>query len=145
MCGIAGIVDFENDMLNECATLAAMMDAVSHRGPDSAGTFLTHQAALGHRRLTVVDPAGGSQPMTRSIGTNTYTIVYNGELYNTPEIKQELTEQGHRFFSHSDTEVLLMSYVEWGPSCVERLNGIFAFAIWDEKNSAYSWRVTEWA
>ncbi len=133
MCGIAGIVDFENDMLNECATLAAMMDAVSHRGPDSAGTFLTHQAALGQRRLTVVDPAGGSQPMTRSIGTNTYTIVYNGELYNTPELKQELTDQGHRFFSHSDTEVLLMSYVEWGPSCVERLNGIFAFAIWDEK------------
>lgn len=133
MCGIAGIVDFENDMLGECATLAAMMDAVSHRGPDSAGTFLTHQAALGHRRLTVVDPAGGSQPMTRSIGTNTYTIVYNGELYNTPELKAELAEKGHCFFSHSDTEVLLMSYVEWGPSCVERLNGIFAFAIWDEK------------
>ncbi len=133
MCGIAGIVDFENDMLKECATLTAMMDAISHRGPDSAGTFLTHQAAFGHRRLTVVDPAGGSQPMTRSIGTNTYTIVYNGELYNTPELKQELSEKGHSFFSHSDTEVLLMSYVEWGPSCVERLNGIFAFAIWDEK------------
>ncbi len=133
MCGIAGIVDFENDMLNESATLAAMMYALSHRGPDSAGAFLTHQAALGHRRLTVVDPAGGSQPMTRSVGFNTYTVVYNGELYNTPELRGELLEKGHRFFSHSDTEVLLMSYVEWGPSCVERLNGIFAFAIWDEK------------
>lgn len=133
MCGIVGIVDFENDMLKECATLAAMMDAVTHRGPDSAGMFMTHQAALGHRRLTVVDPAGGSQPMTRSIGTNTYTVVYNGELYNMPELRRELSGKGHSFFSHSDTETLLLSYVEWGPSCVERFNGIFAFAIWDEK------------
>lgn len=133
MCGIVGIVDFENDLLRESRTLSAMLDTVAHRGPDSAGTFMTHQAALGHRRLTVVDPAGGSQPMTRSIGTNTYTIVYNGELYNTPELKRELIHKGHSFFSHSDTEVLLLSYAEWGPSCVERLNGIFAFAIWDEK------------
>ncbi len=133
MCGIVGIIDFENDLLTESHTLSAMMDAVKHRGPDSAGTFITHQAALGHRRLVVVDPAGGSQPMTRSICGNTYTIVYNGELYNTSEIRQELMEKGHTFFSHSDTEVLLLSYVEWGPSCVERINGIFAFAIWDEK------------
>ncbi len=133
MCGIAGIVNFEKNMLEECKTLAAMMDAISHRGPDSAGTFLTHQAALGHRRLTVVDPAGGSQPMTRSIGSNTYTIVYNGELYNTPELRESLIQRGHTFFSHSDTEALLLSYIEWGPSCVEQLNGIFAFAIWDEK------------
>ncbi len=133
MCGIAGIVNFEKNMLDECKTLAAMMDAIAHRGPDSAGTFLTHQAALGHRRLTVVDPAGGSQPMTRSIGSNTYTIVYNGELYNTPELRESLIQRGHTFFSHSDTEALLLSYIEWGPSCVEQLNGIFAFAIWDEK------------
>lgn len=133
MCGIAGIVNFEDNMLNECRTLSAMMDAIAHRGPDSAGTFLTHQVALGHRRLTVVDPAGGSQPMTRSIGSNTYTIIYNGELYNTPELRQALEKKGHTFFSHSDTEALLLSYIEWGPSCVEHLNGIFAFAIWDEK------------
>jgi len=133
MCGIVGIVDFENDLLKESRTLSTMLDTVVHRGPDSAGTFMTHQVAMGHRRLTVVDPAGGSQPMTRSIGTNTYTIVYNGELYNTPEIRRELIHKGHSFFSHSDTEVLLLSYVEWGPSCVERFNGIFAFAIWDEK------------
>jgi asparagine synthase (glutamine-hydrolysing) len=133
MCGIAGIVDFDNDLLGESQTLAAMMDAIAHRGPDSAGTFLTHQVALGHRRLTVVDPAGGSQPMIRSIGSNTYTIIYNGELYNTPELRQALIKKGHTFFSHSDTEALLLSYIEWGPSCVERLNGIFAFAIWDEK------------
>lgn len=133
MCGIVGIVDFENNLLEESGTLSAMLNTISHRGPDTAGTFMTHQAVLGHRRLVVVDPAGGSQPMTRSMGTNTYTIVYNGELYNTPELRQELSEKGYTFFSHSDTEALLLSYVEWGPSCVEKLNGIFAFAIWDEK------------
>ncbi len=133
MCGIAGIVNFEKNMLDECRTLSAMMDAIAHRGPDSAGTFLTHQVALGHRRLTVVDPAGGSQPMIRSIGGNTYAIIYNGELYNTLELRQMLINKGHTFSSHSDTEALLLAYIEWGPSCVEYLNGIFAFAIWDEK------------
>jgi asparagine synthase (glutamine-hydrolysing) len=133
MCGIVGIVDFEHDLLGESQTLSAMMDTCAHRGPDAAGTYLTHQVALGHRRLSVVDPAGGSQPMIRSVGSNTYVIVYNGELYNTPELRQALTKKGHTFFSHSDTEALLLSYIEWGPSCVERLNGIFAFAIWDDK------------
>ena len=133
MCGIAGIIDFDNDMLFEGRTLSAMLDTISHRGPDAAGTILTHQAALGHRRLIVVDPAGGSQPMTRSICGSTVTIVYNGELYNTPELRTMLTEKGYTFFSHSDTEALLLSYAEWGPSCVEKLNGIFAFAIWDDK------------
>lgn len=133
MCGIVGIIDFENDLLNKSVVLSDMMDRICHRGPDSSGTFVTHQAALGHRRLVVVDPAGGSQPMTRSVGTNTYTIVYNGELYNTPELRQELLAKGYTFFSHSDTEALLLSYIEWGPSCVEKLNGIFAFGIWDER------------
>ncbi len=133
MCGIVGIIDFENDLLNCSGILSNMMDKLCHRGPDSAGSFITHQAALGHRRLVVVDPAGGSQPMTRSVGTNTYTIVYNGELYNTLEIRKELHDKGHVFLTHSDTEVLLMSYIEWGPSCVEKFNGIFAFGIWDER------------
>lgn len=133
MCGIVGIIDFENDLLHSSGVLSDMMDRIGHRGPDSAGTFLTHQAALGHRRLVVIDPAGGSQPMTRSMGTNTYTIVYNGELYNTSELRRELYERGYTFLSHSDTEALLLSYIEWGPSCVEKLNGIFAFGIWDER------------
>lgn len=133
MCGIVGIVDFENDLLKDSSIISSMMDALCHRGPDSAGTFITHQVALGHRRLVVIDPAGGSQPMTRSIGSNTYTIVYNGELYNAPELRSELIERGHTFLSHCDTEVLLLSYIEWGPSCVEKLNGIFAFGVWDEK------------
>lgn len=133
MCGIVGIVDFDNDLLKSGGVLSAMLDKLCHRGPDSAGTFLTHQAALGHRRLIVVDPAGGCQPMTRSVGTNTYTVIYNGELYNTPELRRELMDRGHVFLSHSDTEALLLSYIEWGPSCVERFNGIFAFGIWDER------------
>jgi len=133
MCGIAGIIDFHKDLLTQTKALSDMMDSISHRGPDSAGAFLTHRAALGHRRLAVIDPAGGSQPMTRSLGANTYTIVYNGELYNTAELRGELIGRGHVFFSGSDTEALLLSYAEWGPSCVERLNGIFAFGIWDEK------------
>jgi asparagine synthase (glutamine-hydrolysing) len=133
MCGIVGIVDFENSLLTQSGVLARMMDAVAHRGPDAAGAFLTHQAALGHRRLTVVDPAGGTQPMVRSIGSNTYAIVYNGELYNTPELRAELLSRGHTLLTHSDTEVLLLSYIEWGPSCVDKLNDIFAFGIWDEK------------
>ncbi len=133
MCGIVGIINFEKNLLEESGILSSMLDKISHRGPDSAGTFMTHKAALGHRRLTVVDPAGGSQPMTRSLGDNTYTIVYNGELYNTYELRQELLAKGQTFFSHSDTEVLLCSYIEYGPSCLEKLNGIFAFGIWDEK------------
>ncbi len=133
MCGIVGIVDFDNDLLKNSGILSSMMDTLAHRGPDAAGMFITHQAALGHRRLVVIDPAGGSQPMTRSIGSNTYTIVYNGELYNTEELREELTQKGHVFFSYCDTEVLLVSYIEWGPSCVEKFNGIFAFGIWDEK------------
>ena len=88
MCGIVGIVDFENDLLEESKTLASMLDTIRHRGPDAAGTFVTHQSAFGHRRLSVVDPAGGSQPMTRSLSGNTYTIVYNGELYNTEPLFQ---------------------------------------------------------
>ncbi len=133
MCGIVGIIDFKNSMLTQSVVLSEMMDAIAHRGPDSAGTFLTHQAALGHRRLTVVDPAGGTQPMVRSIGSSTYAIVYNGELYNTPELRGELSARGHTLLTHSDTEALLLSYIEWGPSCVEKFNGIFAFAIWDER------------
>lgn len=133
MCGIVGIVDYKRNLLKESKTLSAMLDTIYHRGPDSAGTFMTHQAALGHRRLTVVDPCGGSQPMTRSLGGNTYTVVYNGELYNTAEIRDELIRLGHSFLSYSDTEVLLLAYIEWGPSLTEKLNGIFAFAVWDDK------------
>ncbi|MFA5676386.1 MAG: asparagine synthase (glutamine-hydrolyzing) [Christensenellales bacterium] len=133
MGAIAGIIDFDKDMRGESQTLSLMIDSMSSRGPDAAGTFLTRRAALGNRRLSVTDPAGGGQPMARSLCGNTYIIVYDGELYNAPELRRSLLQKGHSFFSCSDTEALLLSYMEWGPSCVEKLNGMFAFAVWDEK------------
>jgi len=132
MCGIAGFVDYNEDVLKKEKKLHRMIETLAPRGPDASGTWVSHTAALGHRRLIVVDPLGGSQPMTISIGGKTYTVVYNGELYNTNELRDELTKKGHVFHSHSDTEVLLISYINWGPAMLEKLNGIFAFAIWDE-------------
>jgi len=108
-----------------------MVQTLSKRGPDAINTWSTTHAAFGHTRLSVVDPVGGSQPMTRTWNDNEFTIAYNGELYNTEDIRKELLKKGYRFQSHSDTEVLLTAYIEWGPDCVQHLNGIFAFGIWD--------------
>jgi asparagine synthase (glutamine-hydrolysing) len=132
MCGIAGWVDWERDLTNERHIVEKMGQTLTHRGPDTRGLWVSKSAAFAHQRLIVVDPAGGAQPMSRTFGDNTYTIIYNGELYNTEEIRKDLLARGYNFMSYSDTEVLLVSYVEWGPACVERLNGIFAFGIWDE-------------
>ncbi len=132
MCGITGWIDWERDLTRHRPTLEAMTDTLTARGPDAAGYWVTPRAALGHRRLIVVDPEGGRQPMTRRYGDRTYVIVYNGELYNTPDLRAELEAHGHTFHGHSDTEALLLAYIQWGPSCVERLNGIFAFGIWEE-------------
>ncbi|MBM7856160.1 asparagine synthase (glutamine-hydrolyzing) [Desulfohalotomaculum tongense] len=133
MCGIAGWIDWERDLTTQKHVLEKMTTTLSHRGPDAEGTWLSPCAALGHRRLTVIDPVGGSQPMVRQLGDSTYVITYNGELYNTAELRRELELYGHKFQSHSDTEVLLVSFIQWGPSCIDRLNGIFAFAVWDHK------------
>ncbi|MBO8163239.1 MAG: asparagine synthase (glutamine-hydrolyzing) [Brevibacillus sp.] len=133
MCGITGWVHYDKNLSQELPTIEAMTETLARRGPDAHGVWASRHAALGHRRLIVVDPAGGTQPMTRQRGDYCYTLVYNGELYNTDELRQELQRRGHRFLSHSDTEVLLVAYIEWGSRCVERLNGIFAFAIWEEK------------
>ena len=133
MCGITGWIDWETDVAQQRHTLDAMVKTLANRGPDAAGTWFSTHAALGHRRLVVVDPDGGGQPMTRQRGECEYTIVYNGELYNTSDLRRELEVRGHRFHTrNSDTEALLTAYMEWGPSCVERFNGIFAFAIWSE-------------
>lgn len=137
MCGIAGWIDWERDLASQRGILAKMVEVLTHRGPDASGFWLSRRAALGHRRLVVVDPEGGGQPMTRRRGESTYTTVYNGELYNTSELRQELEARGHIFLTrNSDTETLLLAYMEWGPACVERFNGIFAFAIWDEANQS---------
>ncbi|WP_018130426.1 asparagine synthase (glutamine-hydrolyzing) [Effusibacillus pohliae] len=132
MCGITGWIDWRQDLRGQKPILESMTETLRFRGPDACGYWLSPRAALGHRRLTVVDPEGGAQPMTRHLGDFSYTIVYNGELYNTEDLRQELLARGHSFRSYSDTEVLLTSYIEWGPGCVEKLNGIFAFAIWSE-------------
>ena len=102
------------------------------RGPDSDGVWTSQHAAFAHRRLIVVDAEGGKQPMTKRVGERVYTLVYNGELYNTDELRERLIARGHVFQSYSDTEVVLTSFIEWGNACVDEFNGIFAFAIWDE-------------
>ncbi len=131
MCGITGWVDWGRDLTREGSVMADMTDTLARRGPDAQGFYASRHAALGHRRLCVVDPAGGKQPMLRRRGGQEYVITYNGELYNTADLRWDLMARGHDFTTSSDTEVLLKSYIEWGTGCVSRLNGIFAFGIWD--------------
>lgn len=132
MCGIAGWIDWEVDLTKQKDVVDAMGATLACRGPDECGTWFSPRAGLAHRRLVVVDPAGGGQPMVRRRGEDVFVIVYNGELYNTPDLRRELEVRGYTFRGHSDTEVLLTAYIEWGPGCLERLNGIFAFGVWSE-------------
>lgn len=131
MCGIGGFVDFERDARRGGPILHGMKRTLTPRGPDAEGTYFDEDAALVHRRLIVIDPDGGKQPM-HSPDRNTI-LIYNGELYNTPELRTELMSRGHEFVGHSDTEVLLHAYLEWGTEAFARLNGIFAFAIWEKR------------
>ena len=130
MCGIGGFVDYERDARRGGPILHGMKRTLTPRGPDAEGTYFDEDAALVHRRLIVIDPEGGKQPM-HSPDRNTI-IIYNGELYNTPELRTELMSRGHEFVGHSDTEVLLHAYLEWKTDAFSRLNGIFAFAIWEK-------------
>lgn len=131
MCGIGGFVDYERDARRGGPILHGMKRTLTPRGPDAEGTYFDEDAALVHRRLIVIDPEGGKQPM-HSPDRNTI-IIYNGELYNTPELRTELMSRGHEFVGHSDTEVLLHAYLEWKIDAFARLNGIFAFAIWEKR------------
>lgn len=131
MCGIGGFVDFERDARRGGPILHGMKRTLTPRGPDAEGTYFDEDAALVHRRLIVIDPDGGKQPM-HSPDRNTI-LIYNGELYNTPELRTELMSRGHEFVGHSDTEVLLHAYLEWKTDAFSRLNGIFAFAIWEKR------------
>jgi len=132
MCGIAGWINLKSDLTNQKEILNSMIDRLTPRGPDASGSWISPNALIAHKRLIVVDPEGGIQPMVRRQGENTYVITYNGELYNTADLRNELESRGHEFLTSSDTEVLLVSYIEWGAKCVEHLNGIYAFGIWDE-------------
>lgn len=136
MCGITGWINFRRELLNDREIIGKMTDTLNKRGPDDSGYYISSHALLGHRRLVVVDPAGGAQPMTRVFGKRAYTVVYNGELYNTQEIRSILLSKGYSFKSYSDTEILLLSYIEWGEECVKYFNGIFAFGIWAEENQS---------
>ena len=127
MCAIVGILN-----LNAAPqTVQAMEKTMRRRGPDDFGMFQKGDVTLLHARLTVIDPEGGRQPMTLRFQGREYTIVYNGELYNAPELRRELSKLGHEFSGHSDTEVLLHGYVQWGEGVLEKLNGIYAFAVFD--------------
>ena len=135
MCGITGFVNFKESVDGKYyREIGERMAArIAHRGPDAQGIWQSPHAVLSHARLAVIDPQGGAQPMTRIWDGYEYTIVYNGELYNTKEIKRELLNDGCSFTTTSDTEVLLMAYIKYGAGCVHVLNGIYAFAIWDGK------------
>ena len=133
MCGIAGAINFNHSGYGD-RIFSNMQQSLKRRGPDQDGIYKTNNATLVHTRLSVVDIENGIQPMSFITEDNKFTIVYNGELYNTEDIRKELLLKNYKFKGHSDTEVLLLSYVEWGEKCVEKFNGIFAFAIWEEKN-----------
>lgn len=128
VCGIAGMI---GPAVRE-ETLRRMKATMERRGPDDFGCYRQADTTLLHSRLAIIDPAGGRQPMELEFGAERYVLVYNGELYNTKEIRQELEKLGHRFLGHSDTEVVLHAYAEFGPGCLHKFNGIFAFAVWEE-------------
>lgn len=133
MCGIAGEINLqENFTEGRVPVWLAMQESLRRRGPDQQGLWWDSHAALVHTRLAVVDIDGGRQPMRLAWQGRRFCLVYNGELYNTAELKADLAAAGHRFIGHSDTEAVLHAYAEWGEACVERFNGIFAFAVWEE-------------
>ena len=130
MCGIAGEICPRGGISRPAGFYGPILSSMARRGPDQEGLFQGECCALLHRRLSVIDPSGGIQPMT----AGPYTMVYNGELYNTAELREELSSLGVSFSSHSDTEVLLQAFLRWGHRTPEKLNGIFAFAVYDERN-----------
>ena len=130
MCGICG---FTNANSAQAGTLKAMCDIMAHRGPDGEGQYIKEGIALGHRRLSLIDLEGGSQPLVLERENTTYAIVFNGEIYNYRDLRAELENAGFCFKTNSDTEVLLVSYIAWGEDMLNRLRGMFAFAIWNER------------
>ena len=129
MCGISGMVG----LASGDATIEKMLATMGRRGPDSRGSYRNAETVLLHSRLAIIDPEGGRQPMELHFGGEHYVMVYNGEVYNTEELRRKLLRAGHSFLGHSDTEVVLHAYAEFGAACLEEINGIFAFAVWEEK------------
>lgn len=133
MCGICGIVHADRQRPVSQSLVAAMSDAISHRGPDDSGLICRGNGGMGHRRLSIIDVAGGKQPIYNEDGT--LWLVYNGELYNYKALREDLKQKGHIFTTQSDTEVILHAYEEYGPKCLQFFRGMFAFAIYDEQRS----------
>jgi asparagine synthase (glutamine-hydrolysing) len=131
MCGICGIFNFSCEAQVDGAELRAMNEQIIHRGPDEDGFYLNGRIGMAMRRLSIVDLSGGQQPIANEDGT--VWIVFNGEIYNYPELKEDLERRGHRFKTRSDTEAIIHAYEEYGLDCPTRLNGMFAFAIWDSR------------
>src|SRR5258705_5032972 len=132
MCGISGFLNRDKDRPADPDLLVRMTDVIAHRGPDGSGHFASGPVALAHRRLSIIDLSeNGAQPMHNEDGT--VTVTFNGEIYNHLGLRDELIAKGHVFRSRCDTEVLVHGYEEWGDALPERLAGMFAFAIWDER------------
>ncbi|MGD3112674.1 asparagine synthase (glutamine-hydrolyzing) [Streptomyces sp. YGL11-2] len=133
MCGITGWASFHRDARTQAPVIEAMTDTLTPRGPDAGGVWLGERAAIGHRRLAVIDLAGGVQPMTDRPDRPNLVLSYSGEVYNHHELRAELRGRGHHFRTRSDTEVVLRAYAEWGEAVADHLEGMFAFAVWDER------------
>ena len=131
MCGICGKLNFDQSNSLESAQVQAMLDPIRHRGPDDQGIYLSGQIGLGHRRLSIIDLSTGHQPLSNEDGT--VWIVFNGEIYNFQELRTFLVSKGHKFKTQTDTEAIVHLYEELGPECLQKLRGMFAFAIWDDK------------
>ncbi len=134
MCGICGQISFCRNLEEYREYFYNMQNKLINRGPDQKGEYFSQDAVLMHRRLAVIDIERGKQPMTYAVGNEVFTICYNGELYNTQEVRNRLESCGYNFFSHSDTEVVLKAYCEYREKCVEYLNGIFAFGVWEHES-----------
>ena len=131
MCGICGIIHPHHDQPISAELLSAMCKTIHHRGPDDEGVYIHKNVGLGARRLSIIDVAGGHQPLCNEDGT--LWIAYNGEVYNFQELRQELQSRGHVFKTRTDTETVLHSYEEWGEDFVQKLRGMFVAAIWDSR------------
>src|SRR5580658_5182013 len=129
MCGICGQYNFGDRAPVQHHTLKRMAASITHRGPDDEGYYIEGPLGLGFRRLSIIDLAGGHQPM--SDVEETVWVIFNGEIYNFPELKQELEAYGHQFRTKSDTEVIVHGYKQWGDDVFNHLNGMFGLAIWD--------------
>src|SRR5437899_3110444 len=141
MCGIAGMVGVAPGYLAEEAEVRAMCQTIVHRGPDDEGIYVHGRAGLGMRRLSIIDLSTGHQPIHNEDGN--LWVVFNGEIYNFPELRPELEARGHRFYTNSDTEVIVHLYEEHGIACVKKLRGMFALAVWDQRRETLLLRSEE--